>query len=93
MTNGPDRCADSPRPSVYQIRLKGHLGRQWSEWFDSMTIVLEENGETVLTGPVTDQAALYGLLRKVRDLGMTLLSVTRMDLGSTGGPDAVANLD
>jgi len=91
MTNGPDSRADSPQPLVYQIRLKGHLGQQWSEWFDSMTIVLEENGETVLTGPVTDQAALYGLLRKVRDLGMTLLSVKRMDLGSTGMPGTDAN--
>jgi len=93
MTNGPDTRADPPRPLVYQIRLKGHLGQQWSGWFDSMTIVLEENGETVLTGPVTDQAALHGLLRKVRDLGMTLLSITRLDLGSTGIPGTDANLD
>jgi hypothetical protein len=62
---------------VYTIRLKGHLGRQWAEWFDGLTITLEENGETVLAGRVMDQAALHGLLKKVRDLGMTLISVNR----------------
>ena len=60
---------------VYQIRLKGHLGRQWTDWFDGLTITLEDNGNTLLTGPVVDQAALYGLLKKARDLGMPLLSV------------------
>ena len=67
---------------TYQIRLQGHLGRQWAAWFEELTITLEENGETVLTGPVMDQAALYGLLRKVRDLGMPLLSVTRIEANS-----------
>ena len=60
---------------VYQIRLKGHLGRQWTDWFGGLTITLEDNGDTLLTGPVIDQAALHGLLRKVRDLGMPLLSL------------------
>lgn len=60
---------------LYQIRLKGHLGCQWAEWFEGMTITLEENGETLLTGPVADQAALHGLLKKVRDLGLPLVSV------------------
>jgi hypothetical protein len=64
--------------SVYQIRLKGHLGTQWAEWFGGLTITLEENGETLLTGPVIDQAALHGLLKKVRDLGMPLVSVLRI---------------
>lgn len=63
---------------LYQIRLKGHLGRQWAEWFEGMTITLEENGETLLTGPVADQAALHGLLKKVRDLGLPLVSVNLM---------------
>ena len=63
------------QPMVYQIRLQGHLGHQWKEWFGGLTITLEENGDTLLTGPVVDQAELYGLLRKVRDLGMPLLSV------------------
>ena len=60
---------------VYQIRIKGHLGHQWTDWFGGLTITLEDNGETLLTGPVVDQAALHGLLKKVRDLGMPLLSV------------------
>jgi len=64
---------------VYQIRIKGHLGRQWTDWFEGLTITLEEDGETLLTGPVIDQAALYGLLKKVRDLGMPLLSVNRVE--------------
>src|SRR5687767_14932275 len=73
----PDR--DTSQPMVYQIRIKGHLGSQWTEWFDGLTITLEENGDTLLTGPVIDQAALYGLLKKVRDLGMPLLSVNPVD--------------
>ncbi len=59
----------------YQIRLQGHLDAQWTSWFAGLTVTLAANGETVLTGPVVDQAALHGLLRKVRDLGMPLLSV------------------
>jgi hypothetical protein len=66
---------DSGQPVIYQIRLKGHLGRHWTDWFGGLTITLEDNGETLLTGPVADQAALHGLLKKVRDLGMPLLSV------------------
>jgi hypothetical protein len=66
---------------VYQIRIQGHLGQQWTEWFDGMTITLTENGDTLLTGPVVDQAALHGLLKKVRDLGMPLLWVNRVDPG------------
>lgn len=68
-----------PKPTnqlpFYQIRIKGHLGSQWTDWFEGMTITLEENGDTLLTGPVVDQAALHGLLKKVRDLGMPLVSV------------------
>ena len=69
---------DSDQPIVYQIRLHGHLDRGWTSWFGAgTTIVLEDKGETLLTCPVVDQAALYGLLRKVRDLGLPLISVTR----------------
>jgi NADPH:quinone reductase-like Zn-dependent oxidoreductase len=69
------------QPMVYQIRIKGHLGREWTDWFEGLTITLEDNGETLLTGPVVDQAALYGLLRKVRDLGVPLVSVNRVKPG------------
>jgi hypothetical protein len=64
-----------------QIRIKGHLGDDWTDWFGGMTIILEENGDTLLTGPVPDQAALFGLLRRVRDLGMQLISINRVDTG------------
>jgi hypothetical protein len=66
---------DSSQPKIYQIRLVGHLDHEWTEWFGGLTITLEENGDTLLTGPVIDQAALHGLLKKVRDLGMALVSV------------------
>ena len=69
---------DLNQPMVYQIRIKGHLGPQWADWFGGMTITREDNGDTLLTGPVVDQAALHGLLRKVRDLGMPLISATRV---------------
>ena len=67
------------QPIVYQIRIKGHLDRRWTDWFEGLTITLEDNGDTLLTGPVEDQAALHGLLRKVRDLGMPLISATRVE--------------
>jgi len=66
---------------VYQIRVKGHLGREWTDWFEGLTITLEDNGETLLTGPVVDQAALHGLLKKVRDVAMPLLSVSPVEPG------------
>jgi len=71
-------CTLDPPAEVYQIRVRGHLGSQWTDWFGGLTVTLEENGETLLSGPVVDQAALHGLLRKVRDLGMPLVSVVRM---------------
>ncbi len=64
------------QPVIYQIRIKGHLSRQWTDWFGGLTITLEDNGDTLLTGPVFDQAALHGLLKKVRDLAMPLISVS-----------------
>ncbi len=71
--------AESTSPTMYEIKLQGHLGQQWTEWFDGATIALQETGETVLTYSVVDQAALHGLLRKVRDLGLPLLSVNRVE--------------
>ena len=64
------------QPVIYQIRIKGHLGHQWADWFGGLTITLEDNGDTLLTGLVADQAALHGLLKKVRDLAMPLISVS-----------------
>ena len=75
MAEALNRTADTSQPTVYQIRVKGHLGSQWKDWFGGLTVTLEDNGETLLTGPVADQAALHGLLRKMRDLGMPLVSV------------------
>jgi hypothetical protein len=69
------------QPVVYQIRIKGHLGPQWTDWFGGLTVKLEDNGDTSLTGPVVDQAALHGLLKRVRDLGMPLISVSPVEPG------------
>jgi hypothetical protein len=69
---------DHHEPELYEIRLKGHLDDRRAAWFEGLTLTREDNGDTLLTGPVVDQAALHGLLRKVRDLGMPLLSVTRV---------------
>ena len=68
--------------SFYQIRIEGHLGQQWTDMFDGLTITLEENGDTLISGAVIDQAALHGLLRKVRDLGVTLISVNFVGAGA-----------
>jgi hypothetical protein len=68
---------------IYQVRIKGHLGSEWTDWFGGMTITLEDNGDTFLTGLVSDQAALHGLLKKVRDLGMPLVSVTQVQINET----------
>lgn len=73
-----DQRTDPIQPTVYQIRVKGHLGSQWQDWFGGLTVTLEDNGETLLTGPVVDQAALHGLIKKVRDLGIPLVSVVRI---------------
>ena len=71
----------SSNAKVYEIRLKGHLEARWAKWFDGLTIRLEEDGDTLLTGPVIDQAALHGLLKKVRDLGLPLVSVSPVEPG------------
>jgi hypothetical protein len=71
--------ADHYEPGLYEIRIKGHLDDKWADWFEGLTITLQDNGDTLLTGPVVDQAALHGWLKKVRDLGMPLLSVIRVE--------------
>jgi hypothetical protein len=72
---------------LYEIRIKGHLDDRWSDWFDGLTITLEDNGDTLLTGPVVDQAALHGLLKKVRDSGMPLVSVSPFKHDQAGPSD------
>jgi len=69
------------RQEVYRIVVKGHLDSDWSDWFDGLTITLVDNGETILTGPLIDQTALHGVLIKIRDLGLPLLSLTRIEMG------------
>ena len=87
MSNRPNPKTDPCQPMVYQFRIKGHLGSQWTDWFEGLTITLQEDGDTLLTGPVADQAALHGLLKKVRDLGMPLLSVNCIEPGQAVAPD------
>jgi hypothetical protein len=81
MSNRLNPRTDPSQPTVYEIRIKGHLDSQWTDWFEGLTITLEEDGDTLLTGPVIDQAALHGLLKKVRDLGMPLVSVSPVENG------------
>jgi hypothetical protein len=81
MSNKLNPKTDPGQTMVYQIRLQGHLGSQWTDWFDGLTIALEEDGDTLLTGPVADQAALHGLLKKVRDLGIPLISIVPSEPG------------
>ncbi len=78
MSNNINSESEKAQPMIYQIRIEGHLGRHWTDWFEGLTITALDNGETLLTGPVVDQAALHGLLKKVRDGGMSLVSVTRV---------------
>jgi hypothetical protein len=81
MVNTPQPQPDSPQPTIYQIRLKGQLDAEWTDWFEGLTITLEADGDTLLTGPVVDQAALHGVLKKVRDLGIPLVSVSPVEPG------------
>ncbi len=83
MPNELRRRSDLDKPVIYQIRIRGHLRPEWTDWFGGLAVTLEEDGDTLLTGRVVDQAELYGLLKKVRDLGMPLLSVNRIEPASS----------
>jgi len=74
-----NHLTEPAHPPEYEIRIRGHLAPHWATWFDTMVITTEPNGETILTGEVIDQAALHGLLRKLRDLGLPLLSVRTLE--------------
>ena len=87
MANVRPPTTDPGEPLIYQIRIKGHLAPHWADWFEGLTLTLEANGDTLLTGPVIDQAALYGVLRKVRDVGLPLLSVVCVQPGQADGAD------
>jgi hypothetical protein len=72
-------ATDSQAPNCYELRIQGHLDQHWSSWFGGLTLTLEPDGTTTLRGPVTDQSELHGLLTKIRDLGVALISVTPID--------------
>ena len=75
-------------PTIYRIRVKGHLQPRWSQWLDPMTIVPQPNGDTLLNGPVVDQAALHGVLKRIRDLGVPLISVMEIAPGQDSAPES-----
>jgi len=79
MTNEYKSQIDSNEPTVYQIRIKGHLGQQRMDWFEGLNVTLEKDGNTLLRGSVVDQSALYGILKRIRDLGLPLLSVSSIN--------------
>ena len=91
MSNTYASTEDQPQPGRYEIRIKGHLDDRWANWFEGLTLSREDNGETRLTGPVADQTALHGLLRKVRDLGLPLVSVVRVETKRFDGPQLDAD--
>ncbi len=79
MINECKLTTDSNEPAAYQIRLRGQLGSEWTDWFEGLSITLADNGDTLLTGSAIDQAALHGLLKKARDLGLPLISVNPIE--------------
>ncbi len=79
MSETHELTEDHDMPVLYEIRIRGHLDMRWADWFEGLTITLEENGNTLLSGPLADQAALHGILKKVRNLGLTLVSVNSVE--------------
>ena len=78
---------NTPACEIYEIKLKGHLNESWADWFEGLAFTHEKDGTTKLTGEIIDQAALHGLLKKIRDLGLPLLSVNRIETNQTEPPD------
>ena len=89
MQNKINLATDSDQEQVYQIRVKGHLDQQWTSWFAGMSITQNENGDTLLTGSIVDQSELHGVLKKVRDLGLSLVSVIGVNNRMSDLPDIV----
>ena len=86
--SAPDASTeDHHEPRLYEIRLKGHLDARWTDWFEGLSLTHASDGATMLSGPVVDQAALYGVLRKVRDLGLPLVSVIQVEPKPADGPE------
>lgn len=90
MPDTPNSRPDCDEALIYQIRIKGHLAEDWAGWFEGLNVTLEDNGVTLLTGAVRDQAALHGLLKKVRDLGLPLISVSCLDPDRIGEAEIAA---
>jgi len=87
MSETPAPIKAHPEPELYEVRVRGYLDACWANRFEGLTITLEEDGNSLLTGPVIDQAALHGLLKKVRDLGMPLISVSPLEPGQADRSD------
>jgi hypothetical protein len=86
LPDDPTPRTDADRPTVYRIRVTGHVDDRWADWREGLSVTREESGDTILTVPVVDQAALHGLLRKLRDLGVSLVSINPAAPGPTGAP-------
>ena len=91
MTDRPARSGRHHEPGGYEVRLQGHLDARWAAWFDGLSLTRESDGTTVIRGPIADQAALHGLLRKVSDLGLSLISVIEIQPSTPDHPAAEAN--
>ncbi len=86
MPDAPNTTAEPDGPAIYRIRVKGHLASRWERWFEPMAIVPQPDGDTLLTGPLADQAALHGILKRIRDLGLPLIAIERFASGAPTSP-------
>ncbi|HEY0736914.1 MAG TPA: hypothetical protein VGD69_18490 [Herpetosiphonaceae bacterium] len=93
MSESPISTEEHHEPGCYEIRLKGHLDARWTGWFEGLSFTHASDGTTILAGPLVDQAALYGVLRKIRDLGLPLIAVNQVDPKPANGPDGNVETD